>query len=88
MLRQGFFWKWNACEAFQCCFPLQIPSFRKAWKAVRAWAIFFAFKAMSYEDEYGEEPAADKYPFLIELWKETQDSDLVCDQLLHILVAG
>ncbi|KAI4957864.1 hypothetical protein J4E86_005004 [Alternaria arbusti] len=64
------------------------PKFRKACKAVRDWATFFASKAMSYKDEHGEEAAAEKYPFIIELWKEMRDFDLVRDQLLHILVAG
>jgi hypothetical protein len=50
--------------------------------------MFFAFKAMGYEDEYGEEAAANKHPFIIELCQKTQGSDLVRDQLLHILVAG
>jgi len=64
------------------------PKFKKACKAVRDWAMFFASKAMSYKDEHGEEAAAEKFPFIIELWKEMQDWELVRDQLLHVLVAG
>jgi len=62
--------------------------FKKACRAVRDWATFFASKAMQYKDEHGEQAAAEKYPFIIDLWKEMQDFDLVRDQLLHILVAG
>ncbi|KAF2829588.1 cytochrome P450 [Ophiobolus disseminans] len=62
--------------------------FRKSCKAVRDWATFFASKAMKYKDEHGEEAAAERYPFIIDLWKEMQEFDLVRDQLLHILVAG
>ncbi|KAL1890343.1 hypothetical protein Sste5346_008345 [Sporothrix stenoceras] len=64
------------------------PRFQKACKAVREWATFFAAKAMQYKDHYGEEAAAEKYAFIIDLWREMQDVDLVRDQLLHILVAG
>lgn len=62
--------------------------FKRACRAVRDWATFFASKAMAFKDEHGEEAAAEKYPFIIDLWKEMQDFGLVRDQLLHILVAG
>jgi cytochrome P450 len=62
--------------------------FRKACKAVRNWATFFASKAMRYKDEHGEKAASERYPFIIDLWKEMHDFDLVRDQLLHVLVAG
>lgn len=64
------------------------PKFRKACRAVRNWATFFAARAIKYKDEFGEEAAGEKYAFIIDLWKEMQDFDLVRDQLLHILVAG
>ncbi|KAI0476932.1 cytochrome P450 [Xylaria cf. heliscus] len=64
------------------------PKFRKACKAVRNWATFFAARAIKYKDEFGEEAASRKYPFIIDLWEEMQDFDLVRDQLLHVLVAG
>ena len=62
--------------------------FRKACKGVRDWATFFAGKAMKYKDDVGEEKASEKYSFIIDLWKEMRDEELVRDQLLHILVAG
>lgn len=62
--------------------------FRSACRAVRDWATFFAAKAIKYKDEFGEEAAAEKYAFIIDLWKEMQDFELVRDQLLHVLVAG
>lgn len=43
---------------------------------------------MKYKDEVGEDAAAEKYAFIIDLWREMRDFELVCDQLLHILVAG
>ncbi|KAI8954526.1 cytochrome P450 [Xylaria longipes] len=64
------------------------PKFRKACKAVRNWATFFAARAIKYKDEYGEEVAGERYAFIIDLWKEMQDFNLVRDQLLHVLVAG
>ncbi|XXH01639.1 hypothetical protein Hte_007999 [Hypoxylon texense] len=62
--------------------------FRKACKDVRKWASFFVEKAIKYKEEFGEEAAAEKYAFIIDLWKEMQDLELVRDQLLHVLVAG
>ncbi|KAI1370786.1 cytochrome P450 [Hypoxylon crocopeplum] len=64
------------------------PKFRKACKAVRDWASFFARKALKYKDEVGEERASEKNSFIIDLWKGMRDEQLVRDQLLHILVAG
>ena len=46
------------------------------------------YRAMRYRDKVGEEMAAEKYSFIIDLWKEMGDQGLVRDQLLHILVAG
>ena len=43
---------------------------------------------MKYKDDVGEENASEKYPFIVDLWKEMRDEELVRDQLLHILVAG
>lgn len=69
--------------------PLYNPAkFKTACKVVRDWASFFANKALKYKDEVGEEKAAEKYSFIIDLWKEMRDADLVRDQLLHILIAG
>ncbi len=55
---------------------------------MRDWATFFVTKAIKYKDEFGDEAAAEKYAFIIDLWKKMQDFDLVRDQLLHVLVAG
>lgn len=69
--------------------PLYSPAkFKKACKVVRDWATFFANKALRYKDEVGEEKAFEEYSFIIDLWKEMKDENLVRDQLLHILIAG
>jgi cytochrome P450 len=69
--------------------PIYSPAkFKKACKIVRDWASFFANKALRYKDEVGEEKAFEKYSFIVDLWREMQDEDLVRDQLLHILIAG
>ncbi|KAK0630687.1 cytochrome P450 [Bombardia bombarda] len=69
--------------------PLYSPAkFRKACKSVRDWAAFFSKKAMQYKDEVGEEKASEKYAFIIDLWREMGNEELVRDQLLHILIAG
>ncbi|KAJ9143080.1 cytochrome P450 [Pleurostoma richardsiae] len=62
--------------------------FRRACQEVRNWAMFFANKALDYMDEFGEEAAREKYPFIIDLWLEMKDRALVRDQLLHVLIAG
>jgi cytochrome P450 len=69
-------------------FLYQPKEFREACKAVREWATFFADKAMKYKDDNGEDAAAERYPFIIDLWREMGDVGLVRDQLLHVLVAG
>jgi hypothetical protein len=60
--------------------PLYSPiKFKKAYKVVRDWATFFANKALRYKDEVGEEKAFEKYSFVIDLWKEMKDENLVKD---------
>lgn len=83
--------------AFGCAVRLRLadaawlynpPKLRKSCKEVRKWAGFFVKKAMEYKEEFGEDAAIEKYAFIIDLWKEMQDLELVRDQLLHVLVAG
>ena len=69
--------------------PLYSPQkFRKACEVVRDWAADVAGKALKYKDEVGKEEASEKYPFIIDLWEELRDKELVRDQLLHILLAS
>jgi cytochrome P450 len=62
--------------------------FRKACTGVRDWASFFADKALDYMEKHGEQAASERYGFIVDLWKDTQDRELVRDQLLHVLIAG
>lgn len=62
--------------------------FRDACKGVREWASFFADKAIDYVQEHGEEAAEEKYPFILDLWRDMRSRDMVRDQLLHVLIAG
>lgn len=63
-------------------------SFRRSCKSVQDWGSFFANKAIDYLQEHGEQAASKKYPFIVDLWRDMQDRDLVRDQLLHVLIAG
>lgn len=63
-------------------------SFRRSCKSVQDWGSFFANKAIDYLEEHGEQAASEKYPFIVDLWRDMQDRDLVRDQLLHVLIAG
>jgi cytochrome P450 len=72
----------------EAAFVYSPPKFRKACESVREWATYFAAKAIKCMDELGEETAAERYPFIIDLWKEMKVFELVRDQLLHVLVAG
>lgn len=63
-------------------------SFRRSCKSVQDWGSFFANKAIDYLQEHGEQEASEKYPFIVDLWRDMQDRDLVRDQLLHVLIAG
>lgn len=62
--------------------------FRRACKVVRDWAGYFSDKALRYMKEVGEDAAFEKYPFIIDLWREMRDTARVRDQLLHVLIAG
>ncbi|KAK1498277.1 cytochrome P450 [Colletotrichum tamarilloi] len=62
--------------------------FRDACKGVRDWATFFSDKALDFMEEYGEEAAMVKYSFIVDLWRDTHDRNIVRDQLLHVLIAG
>ncbi|KAG7042628.1 cytochrome P450, partial [Colletotrichum scovillei] len=62
--------------------------FREACKGVRDWATFFSNKALDFMEEHGEEAALAKYSFIVELWRDTHDRNVVRDQLLHVLIAG
>ncbi|SPO05308.1 related to cytochrome P450 alkane hydroxylase [Cephalotrichum gorgonifer] len=62
--------------------------FRKACRGVREWASFFADKAIDYIEEHGEDVAGEKYPFILDLWRDMRSREMVRDQLLHVLIAG
>ncbi|KAK1505067.1 cytochrome P450 [Colletotrichum abscissum] len=62
--------------------------FRDACKGVRDWATFFSDKALDFMEEHGEEAAMVKYSFIVDLWRDTHDRNIVRDQLLHVLIAG
>ncbi|KAI1181758.1 cytochrome P450 [Nemania serpens] len=62
--------------------------FNSACDNVRAWALFFADKALDYKEIYGMDAARERYPFIIDLWDNMRDRNLVRDQLLHVLIAG
>ncbi|CAN8103489.1 unnamed protein product [Discula destructiva] len=63
-------------------------SFRRSCRTVQEWGSFFASKAIDYLLEHGEKAASERYPFIVDLWRDMQDRDLVRDQLLHVLIAG
>ncbi|KAJ0310983.1 uncharacterized protein N0V96_008802 [Colletotrichum fioriniae] len=62
--------------------------FREACKGVRDWATFFSDKALDFMEEHGEEAAMEKYSFIVDLWRDTHDRNIVRDQLLHVLIAS
>ena len=64
------------------------PKFKKACRTVSDWAGHFSDKALKYKGEFGDKAASEKFPFIIDLWKEMKDPKLVKDQLLHVLIAG
>jgi hypothetical protein len=54
--------------------------FTSACENVRAWALFFANKALDYKDIHGVDAARERYPFIIDLWDEMRDRNMVRDQ--------
>ncbi|OAA53511.1 Cytochrome P450 [Niveomyces insectorum RCEF 264] len=64
------------------------PRFRRACRAVRDWAAQFVRAALACQAAVGDDAAAEKYAFILDLWRAMRDPELVRDQLLHVLVAG
>ena len=63
-------------------------SYRKSWKIVKRYADYFVQKALQQARDQGYEEASQKYPFILDLYNEYQDSTLVRDQLVNVLLAG
>lgn len=62
--------------------------YTKACGSTRVWASNLVNIALHHSDMHGEEQAPHVYPFIMNLWQELRDKDLVRDQLLHVLLAG
>ena len=62
--------------------------YRKSCKIVKWYANYFVKKALQQARVYGEEEASQKHPFIMDLYNEYQNSVLVRDQLVNVLLAG
>lgn len=62
--------------------------FNQACAVIKDFAMHFVQLALEEMKQNGEKAAADKYAFIVELYKEMQDPELVRDQLVHVLIAG
>ncbi|KAG9231002.1 cytochrome P450 [Amylocarpus encephaloides] len=68
---------------------LYTPSkFKKACADVKRYAAYFVDVALKDLAEIGEEAAFNKYPFIIDMYRDLKDASLVRDQLVHVLIAG
>ena len=68
-------WVWKPAE------------YRKACAEVKKYASYFVQLALNDVGKNGE-AANEKHAFILELYKEMQDPELVRDQLIHVLIAG
>lgn len=62
--------------------------FTKSCDIVRQYATHFVTQALKDQDERGELARQGQYAFILDLYKDLQDTALVRDQLVHVLLAG
>jgi len=83
--------------AMICAFRLRLADFHWLYKTkkfknacgvVKQYANHFVAQALKYKEENGDLSAIEKYPFILDLYKELNDSALVRDQLVNVLIAG
>lgn len=70
------------------CFLYNPSSFKQSCNVIRKFANHFVQKALSCQEALGEKAAFEKYPFIIDMYKESHDRKIVCDQLINVLLAG
>lgn len=70
------------------CFLYNPSSFKASCNVVRKFANHFVQKALKCQAEHGEKEAFERYPFIIDMYKEAKDQKVVCDQLINVLLAG
>jgi cytochrome P450 len=70
------------------CFLYNTWGYRKSCRIVKRYADYFVKKALKEAQDHGYEEASQKYPFILDLYNEYQDSVLVRDQLINVLHAG
>ena len=72
----------------ELCFLYNTWGYRNSCSIVRRYADHFVQKALQQAREYGHNEAGHKYPFILDLYNEYQDTSLVRDQLVNVLLAG
>lgn len=70
------------------CFLYNPSRFQASCNVVRQFANRFVQKALKCQAEQGEKEAFERYPFIIDMYKEARDPKVVCDQLINVLLAG
>ncbi|KAL4971288.1 n-alkane-inducible cytochrome P450 [Aspergillus desertorum] len=70
------------------CWLYNPPRYRKSCGLINKYASHYVDNALKDVDENGEEAAAQRHPFIIDLFKELRDRKLVRDQLMNVLIAG
>lgn len=70
------------------CFLYQPSKFKKACGEVKRYAEKYVDHALKDMKENGEEPASERHPFILDLFRELRDRKFVRDQLLNVLIAG
>lgn len=70
------------------CWIYTPPAYLRACTLVHDYASHYVNYALTDMKENGEKAAAQRHPFILDLFRELQDPKLVRDQLMNILLAG
>ncbi|PYI16626.1 n-alkane-inducible cytochrome P450 [Aspergillus violaceofuscus CBS 115571] len=70
------------------CWAYNPRAYRDACGVIRQYATHYVNHALDDMRANGEESAATRHPFILDLLKELRSPELVRDQLLNVLIAG
>ena len=70
------------------CWLYTPAAFRESCRVVKKFAGHFVQQALVCQKTQGPDRAFEHYPFILDLYDSVQDSELVRDQLVNVLLAG
>lgn len=70
------------------CWIYSPPRYRTACTQINNYATHYVHRALKDLEDNGEEAASQRHPFIIDLFREIQDPNVIRDQLMNVLLAG